>query len=288
MVVIRRPKSVEEYRAIMDVMKSAWRMKDYTEAVPAHFIKSIDDNGGVVLVAEEDGRIVGFVLGIVGYKDGRIYHYSHMTGVVEEYKYRGIGFKLKLAQRKEVLKQGLDLITWTFDPLQGLNARFNFAKLGVVCNKFYVNYYGEIRDGINVGMPTDRFKVEWWIKSQRVLKKIKGELPPPPLNEALKVGELITETIEVAPGIRKIISTKKPVEDVVIAEIPGDLNTVREYSLDLAIEWKLKMRKVFQELFEKSYIAFEVITVKKPYRRNFYVFWREKLEKILRGDVPWS
>lgn len=169
--IIRRVKDPSEYWEIMDVMKDAWGMNDYTDAVPPHLLKAIDDNGGVLRVTEADGRIVGFVLGFPALKsDGRLYHYSHMVGVRRAYRGRGIALELKLAQRKVVLAQGLDLIEWTYDPAQGLNAKFNFAKLGVICRKYYPNYYGEMGDSINRGMISDRFKAEWWIKSERVKK----------------------------------------------------------------------------------------------------------------------
>ncbi|HDD64478.1 MAG: hypothetical protein B6U94_07295 [Thermofilum sp. ex4484_79] len=288
-LIIRRPKSPEEFRIIMDIMKDAWGMADYTEAVPAHFLRSIDDNGGLVLIAYDRDTPVGFTLGILARSDSRLYLYSHMTGVVSKYKYKGVGFKLKLAQRQWAIEQGLDLVKWTFDPLQGLNAYFNFNKLGVVCNTYYRNFYGEIRDGINRGLITDRFKVDWWIKSKRVELKVKGLLKPPSFNEVRNLGEVANVTEEIAGGVRKISEIKLDIDsEVVFVEIPGELSKVRDYSLDLANDWRLRTRQIFETYFAKGYYAIELISEKEDeIRRNFYVLWRRDLKDILNGKVPW-
>lgn len=289
--IIRRVRDPSEYWEIMDVMKDAWGMDDYTEAVPAHLLKAIDDNGGVLRVAEADGRIVGFVLGFPALKpDGSLYHYSHMVGVRRTYRGRGIALALKLAQREAVLVQGLDLIEWTYDPAQGLNAKFNFAKLGVVCRKYYPNYYGEMRDSINRGMISDRFKVEWWVKSERVKKRVNGELLPPSLEDVQGIADSVFETVIVNDCIRRVEKVKLELDsEVLLVEIPGNINEMKQYSLDLANEWKLKLRSAFQEYFSRGYVAVDFISVKaNSCRRNFYVLWKAPLEKILCGEVPWK
>ena len=88
--------------------------------------------------------------------------------MLPEWQSRGVGYALKVAQREAVLQQGLRLITWTYDPLESKNARLNIAKLGAVCNTYIRNYYGELRDDINLGLATDRFQVDWWIASSHV------------------------------------------------------------------------------------------------------------------------
>lgn len=290
-VLIKHPEKPEEYRAIMDVMKDAWGMEDYTEAVPAHFMISIADNGGLVLAAYLNEEIIGFALGIAARDDGKIYHYSHMVGVKRRYQDKGVGFKLKLAQREWAIKNNLDLIMWTFDPLQGRNAYFNFAKLGVICRKFYKNYYGEMRDELNRGMISDRFKVEWWIKSSRVIKKIKGDFPKPDFQKLLEKSEIIVESKEIKPGIRKIIGLNLECKkDIALIEIPGDINEVKKYSLELANDWRLKLRKVFEKYLSEKYIVTDLISLKNEggFRRNYYILWRKDLNTILQGGLPWQ
>ena len=281
----------ERYWEIMDVMVDAWGMPDYTEAVPAHFMKAISENGGLVLAAYDRGKIVGFVLGILAMdEEGRIYHYSHMLAVLRKYRGTGVSLALKRAQRRELLKRGINLVMWTYDPQQGLNARFNFVKLGVICRKFYTNYYGTMRDEINRGLVSDRFKVEWWLDSARVEGRLSGRLPPPSLEEATETCYRVVETEEVAPGVRKIVSVKLSDEsDAVLIEVPGDVDLLKKHSLELANDWRFKLRPVFKYYFSKGYVATEFITTReKGYRRNFYVFWRAPLDRILAGESPWS
>ena len=73
---------------------------------------------------------------------------------------------MKTYQREHVLRQGLDLITWTYNPLLARNAQLNIAKLGAVCTTYLPNLYGPMRDGLNAGLPSDRFQVDWWIATR--------------------------------------------------------------------------------------------------------------------------
>lgn len=291
-IEIRKPKNVQELLEIMDVMKSAWHMPDYRDAVPHHMLKAVMDNGGVLLIAydKKERKVIGFVLGILAMDEqGRIYHYSHMLGVREGLKYKGIGYRLKLAQREYVIKQGLDLIKWTFDPLLGPNAKLNFAKLGVINRVYYVNYYGELHDELNRGMPTDRFKVEWYIKSKRVMLRLSGKLPPPSLKRALTKGELITESSKIKDNIRKLTSYNLDSKsELIIVEIPADINYIKTVSMELALDWRLKTREIFKRYInEKGYIVVDFISeIIEGERRNFYLLWKASLNRILEGELP--
>jgi len=289
-IEIRRPKNTDEYRKLMDVQVEIWGMPDYSEAVTYHMLISADRHGGLVLGAfeKDTGKPVGLVFGIPGYLDGKIFHYSHIAGVVSDYRYKGLGYILKLKQREFVLKQGLDLIVWTYDPLQGSNAKFNVGKLGVIVRKFYRDYYGELRDQINIGMPTDRFEAEWWIKSRRVELKLQKKLKPPPLKHVLSLGaDLVTETRKV-DDYRKLENYNlKSNSKLLVVEIPGDLNKLRK-NRGVLLEWRYGLREVFKSYLNKGYIAMEFISeFENGLRRNFYVLWKESLDKILKGETPW-
>ncbi|RLE83313.1 MAG: hypothetical protein DRJ41_05075 [Thermoprotei archaeon] len=289
MVTIRGVTDPREYWRILDVMKDAWSMKDYTEAVPPHLLRAAEDNGGLLLVAYEKGNIIGFVFGIPGIDGARIYHYSHMLGVKKEYRGKGIAYKLKLAQRKWALERGYRLIIWTFDPYQGLNAKFNFSKLGVICNVFRINYYDQMMDGINRGMVTDRFKVEWWIGSERVRKRLEGRLPSPNYEDINDYEHIVTTYLD-NEGIRRVRDVNlNSEEDVIILEIPGDLNALKTINIEKANEWKLKLRPAFSTYFKRGYYVIDLVTCKEgEERRNYYVLWRRSLESILSGEVPWK
>ncbi len=121
-------------------------------------------------------RLAGFVFGFLGFHEAetarRLKHCSHMLGVHPDFRSAGVGYALKTYQREHVLRQGLDLITWTYDPLLARNAQLNIAKLGAVCTTYLPNLYGAMRDGLNAGLPSDRFQVDWWIATPRVADRL--------------------------------------------------------------------------------------------------------------------
>ena len=109
--------------------------------------------GGQVLGAFDDGRMVAFCLAIPGLKpDGKVYLHSHMLGVLPEYRNAGIGRQLKLRQRDDALARGIDLIEWTFDPLEIKNAYFNMERLGAIVRRYVRNQYGVSSSPLHGGL----------------------------------------------------------------------------------------------------------------------------------------
>lgn len=290
-IELRKPKTVDEYRRLMDVQVKIWGMPDYSEAVTYHMLISADKHGGLVLGAfeKDTGKPVGLVFGIPGYLNGKIFHYSHMAGVISEYRFKGLGYLLKLKQREHVLEQGLDLIMWTYDPLQGPNAKFNVEKLGVIVRKFHRNYYGELRDQINIGMPSDRFEAEWWIKSKRVKMKLKGKLKPPLIEEIIDFGGVLVTVSESINKFRRLRKYYLDVNDpVIIVEIPGDLAKLKSNS-KILYEWRLGLREVFENYLRRGYIVIDFVSkIENGLRRNFYVLWKADINEILKGATPWK
>ena len=268
-------------------------MKDYREAVPAHMLKALSDTSGLLLGAfdAETGELIGIAIGFYVCTDyGKKYLYSHMVGVKEGLKYRGVGYKLKLAQREHAIKNNVDLIKWTYDPAQSLNANFNINKLGVINRDFKINYYGEIRDGINIGMPTDRFKVEWWIRSPRVEKRI-SEGPPRLDPEAMlrDYGCKLSASIEKEDSIPCIKNVDISLNDYcIMIPIPKDINSIRETSFEKALEWRLALRQLFKSyILEKGYVVTEYLLAKGE-DIGYYVLVKEKdLKSILENNLPW-
>src|SRR5258708_9198532 len=120
--------------------------------------------------------MIGFALAIPGLKPGgHTYLHSHIAGVLPEYRNYGIGRRLKLRQREDAIPRGIDLIEWTFDPLEIKNAYFNIERLGAVVRRFVRNQYGVTTSHLHGGLPTDRCVAEWWIASPRAKAIIAGE-----------------------------------------------------------------------------------------------------------------
>src|SRR6266542_4984843 len=173
--IIKILESPEDMTAVEELQRAVWPGSE-TDIVPAHVLITAIHNGGLVAGAFEEHKLIGFVFGFPGIEftpDGpRPKHCSHMMGIHPDHRDGGIGFALKRAQLQMVRHQGLDHITWTYDPLLSRNAYLNMAKLGAVCNTYRRSEYGDMRDGLNAGLPSDRFQVDWWINTQRVKSRL--------------------------------------------------------------------------------------------------------------------
>ena len=172
---IRILEEPEEMSAVEQLQREVWPGSE-TDIVPAHLLITAVHNGGVVLGAFDEDKLVGFVFGFPGIEstpDGpRPKHCSHMAGVLASHRDRGLGFALKRAQWQMVRHQGLDHMTWTYDLLLSRNAYLNISRLGAVCSTYRRSEYGEMRDGLNAGLPSDRFQVDWWLNTQRVERRL--------------------------------------------------------------------------------------------------------------------
>ncbi|MCS7102928.1 MAG: hypothetical protein NZ992_03495 [Candidatus Korarchaeum sp.] len=279
-IEVREVSDPNELRKLVDVQVSAWGMwSDRTEAVPSHVLKAASENSGVVIAAFDldTGEALAFAWGFLAIDKEGLYHYSHQSAVVEEAKGSGLGFIVKQAQREAVMMRGLTRAKWTFDPLQALNTRFNLGKLGVVSWEYAVNYYGYMEDSLNRGLRTDRLKVWWFLDSERVRRKAKGELESPSYERALIAGaeEVIEFDFDKRPsGFRKVDSS------LVLIEIPRSLEEARaKGALDL---WRESVAKAMLYYMSKGYVDFEAVCDKKS-GRIFHLLWKNSLEDLLRG-----
>ena len=255
-VTIRPVSDSDTLRVLEDVQRRIWGGPD-SEVVPAHQLRAAAAAGGVVLGAfAPDGRVIGFSYGFLGRREGRLFLYSHMTGVVDEWRGRDVGFRLKRAQRQEALARGLDLIVWTFDPLQSLNASFNLHRLGAVARRYYVNYYGEMTDALNRGVESDRLEVDWHITDHRVarLMDIDDSTTGQPAAQA---------PVALAARGSPFPRPADPVLDhdavQVRLGIPPDFTALRRADLALAREWRAVSRRVFQAYFARGYAAVDFV-----------------------------
>jgi predicted GNAT superfamily acetyltransferase len=156
------------------------------DTVPDQIFIVAGKTGGQVMTAYDGDIPVGFALAFAAIRNGLSYLHSHMVGVVEEYQNRGVGRLLKLAQRDDALERGIDLIEWTFDPLQLKNAYFNIEGLGAIIRHYIPNLYGRTTSPLHAGLPTDRLVAEWWVRSQRVENVLAGR----PRSSAAAIGRL--------------------------------------------------------------------------------------------------
>ena len=171
------------------------------QVVPVPLFVVARETGGQTLGAFAGNQMVGFTLGLAGIHEGKPIIHSHMTAVLPEFRDRGIGRMLKLAQRNDCLSRGMHLVEWTFDPLELKNAHFNINRLGAVAKRYLPNCYGITESPLHAGLPTDRLMAEWYLDSPRVTAVLGGE---PPATSATAVRITIPQDIsarkQVDPG----------------------------------------------------------------------------------------
>ena len=156
------------------LQKEIWGF-DELELLPVRLFVVANKIGGQVFGAFDGERMVGFCIAIPGMKPGGgSYLHSHMLGVLPEYRDRGVGRMLKLEQRREAVARGIELMEWTFDPLEIKNAWFNIERLGAVVRRYVFNQYGTTSSLLHGGLPTDRCVAEWWLSSPRVDATLAG------------------------------------------------------------------------------------------------------------------
>jgi chorismate synthase len=284
-VTIRPVQTIDEYHACEALQRQAWPMDDDLEVVPLHLLLSVHKNGGLLLGAFDGDDLVGFVFGHPGLtSEGALKHCSHMMGVSPEKQSAGIGYQLKLAQRQAVLEQGLDLMTWTYDPLLSRNAYLNLHKLAAVSRTYLPDCYGPLMDGLNVGLPTDRLEVEWWISSphvQRRLADAEGERLPSPAVRANRTRRTAAGFLE--PGALTLAAGPA----VVLVEIPADYQAVKAAAPALALEWRQATRHLFEFYFAAGYGTVDFLSERiEGDRRSYYVLragWKDLIEQESGG-----
>ena len=272
--IIKLLETPEEMSNVEALQRIVWQGSE-TDVVPAHMFITAVHNGGLVIGAFADDQLIGFVFGFPGLEstpDGpRPKHCSHMMGIHPDHRDSGVGFALKRAQWQMVRHQGLDHITWTYDPLLSRNAYLNVAKLGAVCNTYRRSEYGEMRDGLNAGLPSDRFQVDWWINTRRVDRRL-GKRPRKPLKlENFSKAELepLYPLHPLTTGWPRPPEHFSPLEGhLALAEIPSDFSALKDADFSLARDWRFFTREVFETAFAAGYIVTDFVS---DQGRSFYV-----------------
>jgi len=274
---IRLFETIEEMSAVEALQREVWPGSE-TDVVPAHVLITAVHNGGVLLGAFVDDQLIGFVFGFPGLEstpDGpRPKHCSHILGVHPDHRDSGVGFALKRAQWQMVRHQGLDHVTWTYDLLLSRNAHLNIARLGAVCSTYRRSEYGDMRDGLNAGLPSDRFQVDWWINTKRVEQRLsKRARPTLNLNQLARVGVHPLYLLPSGPD-----NLPRPPEhlpaleaQLIAAEIPSDFMALKSADFAVARDWRFFTREFFETAFAKGYIVTDFVFDQSAGPRSFYI-----------------
>jgi len=166
-IAVRHCRGLEELRACVALQKEVWNFSD-AELVPLRMFVVAEKVGGQVMGAFDGSEMVAFALSVPGTRSGHVYLHSHMLAVRKDRRNSGLGRRLKLLQREDALARGIELIEWTFDPLEIKNAYLNIERLGAIARRYNINQYGITSSPLQGGLPSDRLIAEWWLKSKRV------------------------------------------------------------------------------------------------------------------------
>jgi predicted GNAT superfamily acetyltransferase len=266
-------KTLDEFAQVVDLERVIWG-PGYDEVVPVPILAVTVMRGGILIGAFDGdastGRMVGFVYSLPGIKGGQPTQWSHMLGVLDQYRNAGVGRALKLLQRERTIAMGLDLVEWTYDPMQAMNAHLNFAKLGVVVEEYEENVYGESSSPLHRGNPTDRFVAEWWVREPHVERRI----------APAGVIRLRTSEVADAPPVNRVEVNGDWLESVdvdlslearrLLVHIPMGFSDMLGRNPELALAWRICTRAIFTTYFARGYKAVDFL-LDRPSRRGSYL-----------------
>lgn len=276
---IRPLTTIDDCRRVAELEREIWGFTDGDDIVPPAVLIVSVKRGGILLGGFDDGGgMCGFVYSMPGVKNGALTQWSHMLGVLPRARDSGMGRLLKLAQRDAALSLGVELIEWTYDPLQALNAHLNFAKLGVVAEEYAENVYGDSASPLHRGSPTDRFIAEWRITAPHVERRLAAWNQPIVRDGSIAAAPLVNPSHVrgewLAPGDADLSQDARRV----LVEIPTEFTEMQARDPELALAWRLHTRQVFQAYFGRGYRAVDFY-LSRPAGRGHYMLART-------GGVP--
>jgi predicted GNAT superfamily acetyltransferase len=251
---IRPIVTIDECRQVAALERKVWGYTDAEDVIPPPVLIVSIKRGGILLGAfDETNTMNGFVYSLPAIRDGRLTQWSHMLGVVPEARGTGLGLRLKLAQREEALKLGVDLIEWTYDPLQALNAHMNVARLGVVVSEYEENIYGDSSSPLHRGTPTDRFIAEWHLTKPHVERRLFQPAQPLIRDGSIVSAPVVNPSVPGSTWLRPGPSNLTLDARRVLVEIPTGFSEMLVQNPHLALAWRLHTREIFQTYFNRGY-----------------------------------
>ncbi len=248
--------SLYDLKKTHDIQRNTWGYRDEM-IFPYTIMTSTRHSGGVLLGAYIDDNLVGFLYGYLGMGGGSLYLFSQRMGILPEYQGLGIGTALKLAQREQMLRQGIDLVVWTYEPLAGISARLNIEKLGGIVRTYVRDIYGKVENPLQAGLSMDRVLVEWHLMSERVRSRIGNHVEKPSLKKWLE-----EEKFPVINPIKWQDDLPVPLpplldmdEGTVLLQIPPNLQDLKKKDLSVAQKWRSVTRKVFETYLSNGYVV---------------------------------
>lgn len=248
-VVLRPLTSREDYRQCLALQDQTWGER-FTERASVAMLMGTQRVGGVAVGAfDTTQRLLGFVFGFNGVREGRLAHWSYMLAVQREVQGRSLGRRLKAYQRATLLASGVEIAYWTYDPLVAVNAHLNLSRLGARAIEYVPDMYGEDTGSeLHRNLGTDRFLVEWQLRDPRVEAALAHGL-------ALDGEELTRAPVVRNPAEDGSLERPLSVARTVLVEIPNDILQVRARSPEEAWRWRQSTRRAFCHYLDRGYVV---------------------------------
>lgn len=254
MLQIARVATLKDCAALEPLQREVW--SGHLVLAAPHMFASITC-GGIIVAAHDGPQPVGFCYGFPARKRWNVWLHSHMLAVLPPYRGQDLGFQLKLAQRQAALEDEYSVVSWTFDPLQYVNARLNLARLGAVGTGYLVDYYGPMEDPMNRGLPTDRILLEWSIASPAVAERIaRSSAGPEPVGLPV-INRITKERSATLKCEAPDLSLTNP---QILLRIPTEFAALRNRDRELARDWRLKTRLAFSHYLSSGYRAVDLVS----------------------------
>jgi predicted GNAT superfamily acetyltransferase len=247
-----------EYQACVKLQELTWGA-GFGEAVPPTILRLSQQMGGIASGAfDPSGRLLGFVFGITGWVDGRPVHWSDMLAVHPDARNRRIGQALKRHQRELLLRHGVRLARWSFEPLEARNARLNLSILGATASHYVRDYYGDSVSSLHEGIGTDRLIIDWELDTDRVRRRLAG-LDPAPGPASLSVVPVVGRPY-IRSGMPDCEEPDLDMEGASLAvAVPLDIQALKRADASLARRWRVVTRSVLEAYLGRSLRVVEFI-----------------------------
>ena len=254
-VTVDEVHEIDELVELNRVIDAVWHREG--DAVAMEMLRALAHSGNCILAARSGTEMVGATVSFRGVHQGRPTLHSHITGIVPGSQLRGVGLALKLRQRAWALANGIESVTWTFDPLVARNAHFNLTKLGAEAGEYLVDFYGTLHDDANGDDATDRLLAVWRLASPRVARALSGLTPAPPVEILLREGAPVVLDIDAGgrpllAGLAAWAETAPEPPGRALARIPDDILAVRSRDRRQAYQWRGALRDVMTTLLAQG------------------------------------
>jgi predicted GNAT superfamily acetyltransferase len=273
-IEIRLASNRDDFDACALLQRAVWGLSDLEITSALHLITSIHAGGMLHLAENAQGRPVGFAFAFPGLRDGVPYFHADMLAVLPEHRKRGVGVRLKWAQRQEALARGVVLIMWTDDPLLARNAHLNLRRLGGAAVEFLEDFYGSAGASLHHGLPTDRVLVRWDLSAPRVEERCAAGEPPPTV--ATPTQPRINEVKWQAGWPVSSEPRLELAESELLLEIPPEWDVLCQAAPRVAQDWHRKVRRALSTYMSRGWVAADLApTEESGRRRPFYVLRRD-------------